>query len=668
MALKASYEFLFFGKDDNSFLENYYYDLFQDYGEKSGQIFINLEVQNNPVDAEEMGKVMFEAMQKTFFEDVNRDPYERFEVSLKEVNRVLTEFKKQKFSGYIGNLNVIIAAIVGNVLYLTQSGDAEAYLIRKRYVSVVSEGLADEESSSGEVFSSIASGNIEPGDFVLVSSTRLLRYLSKNDLAKGVKKTVVQSLESFKDMVSTEILGRIGLTGIYFETATQDEIAGIEQGVDSATESLLEATGAEVVSKRESLTGKFFTAFKKYKRGRKSEVFQGSGAGFFSRAGEFFVRFWQGLFQKGFGKDKILALLVVFIIVLGVGIWFVRGNSQAKAEITRLDKILQTVQEGVSDAQTRSSYDKEGAKTLLDKSYADAMTVYNSGYLRDKARLYLIQIETARDTLDNVQRIETPKLVVDLASKRSNVNALGFVNVNKRLFVFEYNALYEIVLDQLQDPLTIDDKETVIAATGFEERGSIVFMTKSGKFIEYKNGTMSYMDTDDGSFRKGVALKDWANKIYVLDPENNQIWKYPYKGIQEKFGAAEGYLIADEKTDISKAKDFAIDGNLYALLSTGELYKFYSGKKADFYLNGAPQKIMRDPSVVYTNDKLDYVYILDSKEGRVLIYKKDTKTGNLNYNSQYLVDGVGEIRDLHVDPESKTLYLLTATKVYQISL
>lgn len=668
MALKASYEFLFFGKDDNSFLENYYYDLFQDYGEKSGQIFINLEVQNNPVDAEEMGKVMFDAMQKTFFEDVNRDPYERFEVALKEVNRVLVEFKKQKFSGYIGNLNVVIAAIVGNVLYLTQSGDAEAYLIRKRYVSVVSEGLADEESSSGDVFSSIASGNIEPGDFVLVSSTRLLRYLSKTDLAKGVKRTVVQSLESFKEMVSTEILGRVGLTGIYFEVASQDEVNNIEQGVDSATESLLEATGAEVVSKRESLTGKFFTALKKYKRGKRSEVFQGSDSSFFSKLGGFFKHFRDGLFQKGFGKDKILALLVVLIIVLGVGIWIVRGNSQTKAEIDRLDKILQTVQDEISDAQTRSSYDKEGAKTLLDKAYMDAMTVYNSGYLRDKSRLYLIQIETARDDLDNVQRIENPKVLVDLASKRSNVNALGFVNVGKRLFVFEYNALYEIVLDQLQDPLTIDEKETVIAATGFEDRGSLVFMTKSGKLIEYKNGTMSFMDTDDGAFRKGVALKDWANKIYVLDPENNQIWKYPYKGIQEKFGSAEAYLAVDEKADLSKAKDFAIDGNLYALLGTGEVSKFYSGKKASFYLNNAPQKSMSNPSVIYTNDKLDDVYILDSKDGRVLVYKKDTKTGNFDYKSQYLIDGAGEIRDLYVDPESKILYLLTATKVYQINL
>ena len=107
MALKANYEFLFVGRDENSFLDNYYYDLFQDHGDQSGQIFITLELQNNVVDAEEIGSAMFDVMQRSFFEDVNVDAYERFELALKGVNEVLQDFKSQKGSGYIGNLNVV---------------------------------------------------------------------------------------------------------------------------------------------------------------------------------------------------------------------------------------------------------------------------------------------------------------------------------------------------------------------------------------------------------------------------------------------------------------------------------------------------------------------------------------------------------------------------------
>lgn len=668
MALKASYEFLFFGRDDNSFLENYYYDLFQDLGEKSGQIFINLEVQNNPADAEEIGGVIFETMQKVFFSSPEKDPYERFEMSLKEVNRILSEFKGEKFSGYIGNLNVIIAVVVGGTLYLSQSGDSEAYLIRKRYISVISEGLADESGSGDEVFSSIASGNLEEGDFVLFTSTRLLRYIGKSDLAKCVtKKGVQETLESIRDTVSTEILGRVGFTGVYFETVSEAEVVEEE---DHMTRSMLESDESKTSGRRESLTGRFFTSFKGFRRGKRDEVFQGGGgrSRFFELVSEWFSSFWKGVFSKGFGKDKILFALILVIIVLTVGIWFAKSNSATRAELEQLDEVLQSVQEKISEAETRGTYDKDSAKTILDKAYEDSMMVLNSGFYREKANMYLMQIEDVRDGLDNVERVEDVKVLVDLTSKREDVNALGLVSMKDRLFVFEYNALYEIVLDQVQDPLTIDDEETVIAATDFEDRDSIVFMTKSGKLIEYKGGTMSFLDTDDETFRKGVAIEDWSNRIYVLDAAEGQIWKYTYKGARKKFGTAEPYLLEDEEVDLKSSKDFAIDANLYVLDDKAEIQKFYGGSKVDFFITNAPFNVFKDPSIIYTNEKLDEVYVVDTREMRVLVFLKDANTGNLEYKKQFLFDIEGELRDVYIDPDAKKLYLLTPTKILEMDV
>ncbi len=669
MALKASYEFLFAGSDDNSFLETYYYDLFQEHGDKSGQIFINLEVQNNPVDAEEIGSAIFETMQKVFFENVGVDSYERFEVALKAVNGILAQFKAQKTSGYIGNLNIVITAVVNGTLLLSQTGDAEAYLIRKRYVSILSEGLS-EENPEGDVFTNIASGNIEAGDFVLFSSTRLLRYISKTDFAKCISKTgVIETLADIKDVISTEMLGRIGMIGIMFdevEVGAEAGAFGVEG--DTATQSMLKSSDGDISAEKESLTGRFFTALKKRGSGRGAGVYSGTGeskiwGGIKSGVSKFFG----SIFSGGFGKNKIFVLLVVVILVLTVGIWIAKGNMAAREEIRKLDEVLNSVQEKIMEAETKGEYDKETAKQYLDDAYEDAMTVYNSGYYRDKAKLKLTQIDELRDTLDNVIRLETPKVLVDLSTKRSDVNALGFAEVGDRVFVFEYNALYEVVLDQLQDPLTIDDDEIVIDATGFDDRGSVVFLTKSGSLIEYKDGTMSFMDTDDGAFHRAVAIEDWSNRIYLLDATDSQIWKYTYKGTRDKFGSAEEYFV-DDDTDISNAQDFTIDSNVYVLNNSGDVYKFYGGTKAEFYINNAPFNAFKNPSVIYTNEKLDEVYILDSQDGRVLVFLKNSQTGNLEYSSQYLIDGMGELRDIYVDADSRKLYVLTPTAVLEVDL
>jgi len=661
MSIKADYEFLFVGRDDNSFLENYSYDLFQEHGERSGEIFINLEIQNNPVDAEEIGAVIFETMEKVFFADMDAEPYTRFESALKAVNNVLAEFKSQKVSAYIGNLNVVVSAIVDNQLLLAQCGDAEAYLIRKRYVSIVSEGLSEEAEASEDVFASIASGEIEPGDFVLFSSTRLLRYISKTDLAQSVHKgSVGESLDEIKDVISTEILGKVGLTGILFSKVTVSDVESIGDEVDSATKSILESNESYGSSHRERMTGKFLNVFKKFKRNR-PEVFQGG-----SGISQWLKDFWAGLFDKGFGKNKILALLVLVILVLLVGIIFANGQNAKKTELEKLDTVLNSVQTKIAEAETKGAYDKEVAKSILDKAYLDAKSVLESGEYREKAGLYLLQIEETRDKLDNVLRIENPKVLADLSLKRSDVNALGFALVGDRVFAYDSNGLYEIVLDQVQDPLTIDDEETVIAATGFDDRNSVVFLTKSGKLIEYKEGTMSFMDTEDGVFHKGVALEDWSNKLYILDSAGNQLWKYTYKGIKNTFGAAEKY-IADE-TDVSQAVDVAIDSNVYLLNNNGDLFKFYAGNKAEFYVNNPPFTMFKDPKIIYTTDKLNQIYVLDSREARVLVYSKDSKTGNVIYTSQYLFPDVGDLRDVYVNPDTKKMYVLTESKILEADL
>jgi len=104
------------------------------------------------------------------------------------------------------------------------------------------------------------------------------------------------------------------------------------------------------------------------------------------------------------------------------------------------------------------------------------------------------------------------------------------------------------------------------------------------------------------------------------------------------------------------------------LNANGDVYKFYGGQKAEFFINNAPFNAFKNPVVVYTNEKLDEVYILDSQDGRVLVFVKDSQSGNVIYDSQYLFDDVGELRDLYVDPDSRKMYVLTESKVFEVGL
>ncbi|MFA4891411.1 MAG: hypothetical protein WC604_03625 [Candidatus Gracilibacteria bacterium] len=698
MALKANYDFLFIGKDDNSYLENYSYDEYDKLGEKSGEIFINLEIQNNPANSEEIGEAVFSVFQEEFFNRFEEEPYARFENSLKAVNAVLSDFKGQKVSGYIGNLNIVIAALVGNILYVTQSGDAEAYLVRKKFVSVITEGLYDEGNEN--VFSNIANGDLEEGDKVLISSTRLLRYISKTDLGRILSNSdPAQALAELKDVVSTEMLGKVGLTAIgfkevhslipegaqvaagagnEFQNTLLDTSSSAERVVSTPGGMRTQSTFSKVLVKvggvaKSAFSGAFSAILKKSRerqvlsRARSSREVRsrvsGVGAGIGTKIGAGISSFKNGLLRSGFGGGKVLLTLVVVLVVLIGGVWIVYDRNAKQAEIQALSNKLVDVQNKISEAETKGQYDKEAAGQILGKAQVDALEVLNSGQYREKASILLKQIEDTKDALDNVKRISTPTLLADLTEKRSNISALGFVSMNDRLFVFEYNALYELVVDQVQDPVTLDDEETVIAATDFDDRSSLVFLTKSGKLLEYKEGAVSFMDTDEGAFHKGVALEDWSNKIYVLDPDNNQLWKYTYKATSDTFSVAAQYTTTG---DFALAKDFAIDSNIWFMMPDG-IQKYYGGVKEDLIISKAPFNAFVNPVKVITDEKMSQVFVLDS-DGRILAFYKDENTGNLIYSNQYVVEGIGEIRDFFVDLNANRIKVLTPTAVYEFDM
>lgn len=668
MALRSQYEFLFVGRDEGSFVENYAYDLGEG-GENSGKIFINLEIQNNPVDAEMIGETIFDAIRKTFYVDLDQDPYVRFEDSIRAVNKALTALREEKVSKYLGNLNVLIAVIVGETLYLTQTGEAEAYLIRRRLCSTISEGLNDENEN--EMFTNIASGSLDSGDFVIFSSTRLLRYISKNDLSRTCSPhNLVTSLGELKEYLSTEVLSRIGVVGVVMRESelnlSTDERGQITEHLEKeevydSKESMgrRKQTGKAVVEMIGGLT-KAVSDLR-----RKVSDLASSGS---SRSGGQEGRTARtnrqvGAFDfKNWGKDRILVSLIIVILALTAGIWWMKVRADEQKKVEEYTTMLSEVQEEISSAITTGQYNKEQAGALLTHAEQKAVSVLNSGFNRAKANELLQSIAETRDSLDGVLHPEV-RMLADLTEKRANVSAIGLLGMNNTLYVYEYNALYPVTLDTVSDPLTIDDNEVVTMGSTYTDQNSLLFFTQSGKLIEYKDGRMSFVDTVDGSFKQGTSIVGYSNKFYILSPETNQIYRYVRR--KDKFDAVEEWNV---NADLKDAVSFAIDGNVYVLKGTGDVLKLFSGNQETFSLKKAPINAMESPTKIFTELDMNQIYILEPAKQRVMIFDKDSRTGDAVFSKQLVFDEMTDLRDLYVDKNTSRLYLVDQSKVYEVAL
>jgi len=632
------------GKEEGSFLENYSYDLGEG-EEEAGQLFVNVEIQNNPADAELIAETIFDSARKIFFSDLEKDVYSRFEDALKEVNTAIDAFKAETVSHFIGNLHVIIGVVAGNELHLSQTGDAEAYLVRKRYCSIISEGLSDHSSKKEETFSNIASGTIEPGDFILFSTTRLLRYISKSDFIQTLKsQDLVGSLGDLKDAVTPEILSKIGIIGMTFHEGLSELTDKEKRGV---TEYLEEENPQRA-------------RHAKIKPKKLGAMLSGLG----DKAVYYLNRGLRGMTSKQLTKDKILAMLIIVIVLLTAVIWYVKNNGATQREIAKLDEVLTQVQDEVNTASLRGISNKDAASSILDDAQKKAVDVLNSGYHRNKANELLGLIEEEKTKLDNITYITKPKVIADLATQRDNISALGLIPYKDHLFAFEYNALYEILLNKVEKPVTIDDNETVVAGAYDDDNDSLLFATKSGKIIDYSNGQFQFMDTSDGAFHSAISIDVYNGKMYLLDSTTKQIWKYSRN--RDSYGSAEGYISAEDLAGLGDVQDFAIDGYIYVLQKDGQIVKFDRGAKTDFTIQKAPLDELSAPTKIYTELDLNKIFVLESSKNRVVVFDKDLKGGGAIYSGQYVFDDLSDIKDIFFDKDSNRLYLLGSQKLYEV--
>lgn len=638
MGLNYESEFIFIGRGDESFLENYSYE----------KIYMTLEILNNQAEAEDIGEAIFANFKQRFYESANADPYQRFEEALKDANRTIETLKEEKVSRFIGNLNIAIGALIEGTLYISTVGDAEVYLVRKKFVSAISEGLAEE--SKNETFVNIANGTLEPFDRIVFSSTRLLRYITKGELGRifsnpGYVK-IGNELAELQDFIMTEILGRSAVIGISVS--------------ESAQESEEEGEGG-VFEEESSIQGRLHSII-----GRITGVFGAVRGKISSMIPEKFLpshpkpKLPKIKFPKEMSRERLLLIIVILLVVLVGGVFWIRTQGSARRAIAEQQSKLNHVHELMNDAVTTGQFDKTKAAELLSAGEKETLEVLNSRYLRGEAVKILDEIQKQRDSLDEVKRV-TPTLLADFSEKRPNVNTLGLLNIKDRLYGFEYNALYEMVLDKLQEPLTMSDVETVILGAAYPDGNSLLFLTRTGKMLEFTQGRFPQVTTKDGIWKKGIDMKSYHDRVYILDPERNQIWRY----IRRREGFDEGQQY-NQNADLSKAVSLAIDSSIYVLNADGTVIQLYQGQKQEYPLRRAPLSAIETPAKIYTSPELNHIFILEPDKQRVILFRKDTKNGGAQYQTQYVFEKTGALRDFLV--ADNRLYVMDDKRVYFINL
>lgn len=574
----------------------------------------------------------------------------RLDGTLKEINGLV---KGMLVTGAIEDVHMLLAVLEPDgALHVSHAGRGEAYVIRRGTASQIT------EHSKGKAipgFVHIASGTVEDRDVIVLSSQRLLRALTPTQLSQisehgaDMIDEITRTLESEKEYA---VIGTMSIKG------EKKPVSSVRDG--SLRRERRGTWGTNLVSR---VSGIVYTMT--------SACWSGVLRTRFFKACYVGLERWYREMSHPQKKQRAHMFLLAGVIGVLLIVWAIvqlTTSSQRGRTRIELKELVEQTDEQIRSAGTRRlAGDTEAANAILRRAEEQAKQVMNneSGVFRTEALDLLDRIHSKQEEIQNISRL-TPRVVVNLSTKNTSILAKGLVGINDGEFVvFDRQNIYRIVLNALDDPESLLNEELIRDGAYFSRYQTAVFMTMDNSVVETIAAQPVLMKTEDpAGWVAGLDIEGYLRYLYVLSPENNQIYKY--ERLSNRYSAPSEYNV---NGDVRDALDMTVDGNVYVLKKGGQVIKLLRGEVKPFVVRQAPEGVFENVTKIFKSFDGNF-YFLDPKNARVIVVGDSGVSGEATYIKQFVLEGdqVGELQDLYVDPDDARLYVLDEKRLYVIDL
>jgi len=358
----------------------------------------------------------------------------------------------------------------------------------------------------------------------------------------------------------------------------------------------------------------------------------------------------------------VAAILVAFFLAQNVFTSVL--NQQSQEENIEFDQTISMVSQNILKAEAALSYENEdGAKELLveAKDMLNALS-QNDDDQKQKINELLSDID---DILAETRRIANMATVAiaDFTSINESASIDSIIKIQNNIYGLDRGGktIYRADIDsgeinsyELEE---LDNTFQYAAAYGDD----VVLLNNANGLDEFDTieGTADNLSfslpVDDANI---TNINIYENRIYLLDINNNQI----FRGSRITGGYSRAIEWLEDDTSLSQSIDIAIDGNVYVLNSNGTVYRMFQGVKQTWDLSIIDPELSSADRLA-TGTDIENIFVLDSQGNRLVEFTKEGKLVN-----QYVSDNFSNLKDIAIDWEAKTTYILNGNQVVAIDI
>ena len=319
------------------------------------------------------------------------------------------------------------------------------------------------------------------------------------------------------------------------------------------------------------------------------------------------------------------------------------GQSGVAAETTPSPAVGAATLFADAEARYREALDRDPdenrAATLLvlrdAKDLANlALTADLDRTLAPDTNRLLSQIGREEDRLNRVRKLVTSATIgeFDSAGVGSAAEQMD-VRVDSK-YVIDATTGRVVSFVTAKQGATVLRKGDVVSSITVQDPIAVVNRALSVLVLDSRYNLVSLLPdqnprllriTGTETWRTPVAFDNFNNNLYVLDPGANAIHKY-----QATAGGYEvapsPYVVASADVDLSSAIDFAIDGDIFVLMSDGSVQRLRGGRREPFEISGLDGDTLK-ATRIFTEVETDSLYLVDSANKRIVEIDKREDSG-----------------------------------------
>ncbi|MDD4785184.1 MAG: hypothetical protein PHH12_01895 [Candidatus Shapirobacteria bacterium] len=533
--------------------------------------------------------------------------------------------KNPLYSSY--KIDFITAVVLDNELYLASFGETKIVFKRQDKISILINNIDNQIET--------ISGSIKNQDRIFLLTNSFFEKITWAKIKNFLSDSTIQSLEENF------------LSAIYSLPSTplsQSDLAAALIEIESADQEIITtqddnksvAPDPTVVVKKPSFDFSKFIAF----------------INGFKKTKSVFISHHD---SKETNKRKKISILmgIILITVLFLSIYFGYQKNQIQKNETEYQALKTEIEAQIENINKTKSLS-------LDSAREGAVLAQKTIEKMSALKIHQEETESLNSQLKNIlsQTGSSENLVADFLFDTNSIIS----NPKFQKIVFNDNKIYLLDSENgrvdYYDINTKNSKSVLISDKIKSsinlaiDKNNLYLLNKDEIVLIEKNDLTSKIKFDDVD---PTDFKFWNSAAYVLDSNNQTIWKFNPNA--SGFSSAQNWLKNEAKLDLT-ADSLSINGKIWILYKNGEVSSYLSGVETQFKANQESQ-FTKTNSIDVTLEKELLTFV--DNDNIVYLYQK---TGELL--SKFNLGNL-KVNDLVFNEANNSIYLLCSDqKIYFI--